>query len=416
MIPRTSQQWLQFLLVIFFLLLPWQVRYILVESIHPLTVISLYSFDILLVLVIAVWIWYWYHHNHSINWSWVLLSLSGVLVVWLSGYWATDREVALSTYLRFAGGVGLIGIMATVPLRLRWIGYCLLINGLIQTGFAWTQSLWQMVVAQKWIGVAAQLPETAGTSVLITTTGRWLRAYGTLPHPNITGGVLVLALLATAMLWSTTQRRWEKYCILVSALLITSGLLLTFSRSAILVWLLLALAGIWLLQESRTILITSVITLAALAVPFYPLWSARLDLTTYTEHYSLTERSNQFHQAMGLWKRHWPMGIGIGQYTLQFGDQADTEPIHMVPWLIAIEIGIVATALWYWLVIQTLWQTHWRVAANRQTALCLIAILILGLFDHYFWTTPSMFWLWCGLLGLHLQISKNILKSSPKSI
>lgn len=390
----------------FVLLLPWQVRYIFSEDNNPFATISFYGFDLVLLLIVGLWVWYWYHVKKPINWEWVALGLVCILVVLLSGYWATNRDLAFTAYLHFAFGIALIGISATVSLRLRLVSYCLMLNGLVQTMFAWIQSTLQQVSGHSWLGMATQLPETSGTAVIITSLGRWLRAYGTLPHPNVTGGLMVLALLATAICWSTMTKAWERRILLIITIILSSGLLLTFSRSALLVWVGFVLVGCWLWRSQRAIFLTSLLTLIILAIPFYPLWSARLDTKIYLEQYSLTERSTQFQEALSLWKRYWPMGVGIGQYTVHLGEAIHPQPVHLVPLLVAIEIGIVGTLLWYGVVIKALWQTKWHNSASRSTALWLIAILALGLFDHYFWTLPSFFYMWCLLLGLHLQLSK----------
>lgn len=401
----------------FLLVLPWQIRYIAVPSTNQYTIISLYAFDIVLAVLIVLWLIHWYHVKDDINWRFFTLGLGFVVLVFLSAYWAGDRDVALYLWLRFSVGVALIGIVATMPLRLPLVLWSLIFGGIIQTGFAWVQFFMQRVVGHAWLGMASQSPITPGTAVVVTETGRWLRSYGIMPHPNSAGGFIVLALIACCVAWTLTHRMWQRHALLAATILLSSGLLFTFSRSAFLIFGIIIALGFWLCKEQRPVLFTSLVTLIIVGAPLFTLLSARLNQHAYTEQFSFSERSSQYKEAIGFWSRYWPMGMGIGQYTLQSTNKTDPQPVHFVPLLIAIEVGIGATLLWYWLNGEVLWKTTWRKSLagkgtilhnsspTQGTAFLFFAILALGLFDHYFWTLPSMFLLWCVILGLHIHLS-----------
>ncbi|MFA6504302.1 MAG: hypothetical protein WCT54_05265, partial [Patescibacteria group bacterium] len=53
----------------------------------------------------------------------------------------------------------------------------------------------QTVVGSSLLGMSTQLPIDLGVSVVQTSAGRFLRAYGGFPHPNILGGWMAVGLL-----------------------------------------------------------------------------------------------------------------------------------------------------------------------------------------------------------------------------
>ena len=69
-----------------------------------------------------------------------------------------------------------------------------LFSGLIQGLFAIYQSYSQKIIANKYLGLAEQIPERLGASVLEIDLYRILRSYGSLPHPNILGGFLFIVI------------------------------------------------------------------------------------------------------------------------------------------------------------------------------------------------------------------------------
>ena len=115
---------------------------------------------------------------------------------------------------------------------------------LLQAGIGFVQFARQSTAFLAPLGLqwpGALTPEVRGVSVVQLADGaRWLRAYGTLPHPNMLGG-LALVLLAGPAAWFLTGRRWRW----AAGLAVAAGmalLALTFSRSA---WLgCLAAAGV----------------------------------------------------------------------------------------------------------------------------------------------------------------------------
>lgn len=333
------------------------------------------------LLLVVVWLRYWYTHPHlKPQWSSIWLGLSIVLLGILSSYFAQDQTIALYYWLQLAMGVWLVAIVATVRMNQTMVLSLLVINGLIQAVAAIIQFITQHIVASTWLGVAAQTPETSGVAVVVTATGRWLRSYALLPHPNVAAGIMVLALVALALL------PYKKIYLLGTALL-SFGIFLTFSRSALMVWCLLLIGLVCFKKISAGMILTSVLTLAVSIAIYWPLVSSRTGGEEYIEQLSINERQDQLQNFMELLPRYWPQGLGLGQFTVMYD-----QPIHNVPLLIISELGIFTAILWYGFVGRGLRLSH-------PSSHLLYAIMLLGLLDHYWWTLPGLLWLWCYVIG-----------------
>lgn len=400
-------------IVIFILLLPWQTHYELIPGINNFTTINLYGFDIILVALLVVFVFVWYQRATAFDWLPLLLGLGVIILALFSAYWAEDKSVAFYYWLHLASGFGLIAIICHSHLKLKTIGWALVTTGLLQTTVIIWQWLTQTVTATKWLGLAEQLAWESGPAVMVTATGRWLRAYGTMPHPNSAAGWLLLALLAAMWLWalkpSVRQRNWLMLC---NALL-TTGLALTFSRTAILVFGLILFAGWFLAKFNRQLIAMAAGTLLILGIGLWPLATSRLQpQLNYIEQLSVTERVSQYQEAGQLFLRYWPTGIGIGQYTIADikKDQSQRQPVHNVPLLTIIELGVFGFVCWYAFIIYILQQALTKSARAipqvRWLALALLALLAVSLFDHYLWTNFSLFYGFCLILGLVIKYTK----------
>ncbi len=390
------------------LLLPLQTRYIITPSINPFAIISIYGFDILLVLVGLVWLWHWYHSHIPVNWTAVSIGLAMLAVAGGGAFFAEEHTVALYYWLHLAAGLWLLVMVATSRLQHHTLLGILVFNGCLQTIAGIIQFITQHVVANKWLGVSSQLPELSGTSVVITTAGRWLRAYALLPHPNLTGGVIVLALVAAALL---SKKYWT---VAIAGGVLSFGLLLTFSRGAIIAWcvsLILLVVG---KQVRASYLFTTLAVLIFSIAIYWPLVSSRATpsglTTTYTEQLSITERRDQLQQFAELMQTRWPFGIGIGQYTLTATNTTTlnyAQPIHNLALMIMVEMGVLGGILWLAFFAQAIWKWKYQII-HHPAAYVLVACLVLSVFDHYLWTLPTGLYLLLWMIGwLHLPITEH---------
>ncbi|MBU1348653.1 hypothetical protein KJ781_01130, partial [Patescibacteria group bacterium] len=95
----------------------------------------------------------------------------------------------------------------------------------------WQYAL-QRVVGHPWLGIATQLPEDAGVSVIEHSVYRVLRMYGGFPHPNIFGGWAAVGYLLSLWLAATAATKSRALWWSAASASLAVALLLTYARGA----------------------------------------------------------------------------------------------------------------------------------------------------------------------------------------
>lgn len=301
--------------------------------------------------------------------------LSGLLI-WsgLSILWASDTALAGYFFIKLVLAVGVFFLVRSLSERERGIAMNVLITAaVLQSFLAIWQFLSQDTFSSTWLGMSAHHAWEAGSSVLKLDSGRFLRAYGTFPHPNMLGGFLgaVLVIMIgkisdagckmqdektnyrnplslisrplsiTPYLSSSITYHVSLITYHLSLILILLGLILTFSRTA---WLGTALGIIVLVvcayrsriseknpipTESRWNIIlrpwnyvpffrvlgvlgvSGVIFVSVLHEQIFP----RFDSTTIEKEGSINERIVSLQDAAGIIREHPLVGVGAGNFT-----------------------------------------------------------------------------------------------------
>lgn len=235
-----------------------------------------------------------------------------------------------------------------------------------------------------------------GASVVQLSDGlRILRAYGTLPHPNLLGGFALLTLLGPASYFFAGKKPNLAALLLLCLGIVLIGL--TFSRSA---WLALGFSMsilIWKskhLDRERLRLLFSALALTIL-LTLYPLRDlvfTRLGKSAAaTEQISTVGRSWLTQQSLDMILQRPLTGVGVGSFIIELADTAaegaPIEPVHNIPLLVAAELGMIGLVVFIALFVSialNIYKSkspHAVLASATLTGLCLIA-----LFDHYLWT------------------------------
>lgn len=231
----------------------------------PFQTIILYPSDIAAVVTIVLWllghvaasVTHTEHDPLRLGPLYLTLPLIGLAA--LSALSATQAilpilslEIALHLFL-----VALL-VIAVINLRPpRWavvapLALLLTIEGLLSLAQVLAQST---LLSHLLFNVDQNsTPNQPETSVVQLPNGtRWLRAYGSFPHPNILGGFLCLAIPIVAGAYMWLPRRRSAWLLLVSLALGMLALLLSFSRAAWLGVFISALwAGLFFWQKRRT--------------------------------------------------------------------------------------------------------------------------------------------------------------------
>jgi O-antigen ligase len=219
---------------------------------------------------------------------------------------------------------------------------------------------------------------------------RWLRAYGSFPHPNILGIFLAVALVLLSV--RADPSRLTRVAQLAGVI----ALSLTFSRSA---WLALSIATVaWVVTTRRWRDIPMWIgrqlrshrALAALVALGLVLSGARAtQLDAFPEANSLSQRQIYDDAAWSLIAQGRPVGAGNILIAEQRQGFAVGEPAHNVVLITLAELGPLGLIAWLAL-LATIVVSAWRRAdpAARGGAAALAVLLPLLLLDHYLWTQP----------------------------
>lgn len=341
-------------------------------------------------------------------WFFALLVIATLSTLW-SLDWRTSLYVALQTWLAF----GMYLSLRRRPGAWRPFAFgsvaALFLQAIIGIWQVVSQSTaFTMSLGLDWPG--AIKPSMSGASVVQLADGmRWLRAYGTFPHPNILGG-WTLALLASllALILLPLKRRLPALILFGAGIVL---LVLTFSRSA---WLgLVAIVAILFLRRKQLdrkslllIFATGMLCIALILIPLRQMFFIRL-LGTQVQ----TEQASNFTrfwliQRTGELIRQRPIfGVGVGTYSLALSRHVpnfyDIEPVHNVPLLVWSELGlgglIAASGLGLTVAIRSL-QVHHPLTIVFSAALA--GLFVISLFDHYLWTLASGRMLFATVLGL----------------
>jgi O-antigen ligase len=335
------------------------------------------------------------------------------LLASLSSLWSPDWRTSLWASLQLWLVFGLF--LSLQDRRKTWrafaIGGCAALLFQIWVGF-WEfgnqTTAFLTPLGLNWPGEL--LPSIQGASVVQLVHGeRWLRAYGTLPHPNLLGG-LGLVFLGVLTLLSLKSQRPPRWRLLLFALGVTL-LVLTFSRSA---WLGFAAFGLALgvlarrLDRKRLFLLALVtaVSLASAAIPLRELIFTRAgSAQVSTETFSTSARTYLAEQGLAFFREQPLTGVGMGAFILQLADRTSAgyliEPVHNVPLLVTSELGLGGALLLLGLAGTILLRSR---GADQPEAVVLTALLaglfVISLFDHYLWSLAPGRMLLGGVLGL----------------
>jgi SAM-dependent methyltransferase/O-antigen ligase len=386
-------------------------------------VIAIYATEFILFLILALVLFNigHRHYSHSLSgsgsqkhWldifeSWpMILVLSLLLVLWsgLLIIWSPAGLVALSAWVKLFEGVLFLFILLSIKYSRKKVALALVIGGVFQSILAISNFLLQEVVAIKWLGISSHLARDLTSFSVSTGSHLWLRAYGGLPHPNILGGFLVVTILSALWLYLSVNHRLHRLLIIIALVIMSTALFFSFSRSAFialllafLVWLIRASfkSGFW--KVSRPISYV-ILTLTVLTALYQPLVSARIFGVGDLEVISIEQRTDYFYQFAELAKQNWLLGTGPGNYTYILYLNSPTlngweyQPVHNIYFLILAELGIIGFVIF----ISLCGVALFRATTEKDPfgLALLIAILIIGLFDHYLWTGyvgMIIFWL-----------------------
>jgi len=419
----------EYLFYLFVFLLPWQSKLILRPSVTNFNEISLYASHLILLLVLICFFVHKIKHREraeKITYFWYFL-IGLELFILFSFFFAADQILAFYRYILFLVGLGLFyllqegfrkNVYEDCCLNKINIVYSFLASVFLQALLGIYQFLTQSSFACKYLGLAAHYPDSLGASIIETVSGRWLRAYGGLDHPNIFGGVLAVSLVIVAYLLAkkkmlnSSQEVWSSIFLFIFYFFALFALFFTFSRAA---WLALVVGLVilliqlivnkdrWMLGRYIALLFFSLVLISIVSFSYSDLITTRWHMDSRLEVKSLTERQAYLDQAKDLIKDNWLFGVGPGNYTVALMTQNkitssiwDYQPVHNVFLLLWSESGIFALLFFVLFLI-------FLIKKDRREAFSWAifgVLIILMLFDHWLWSLPFGFLFLFLFLGL----------------
>ena len=411
-----------FVLTIF--LIPWQIRWIffdqsLAGSVWEYGRVSLYAS--MLTLILAIIFFYWpastqqgeqQHKNISLK-RLFDNSRNRIFVLTIIYFWLVNLFVSIPQVSVYY--LAMIILAATLfvlgqKISPKLIYGSLLTSGVVQGFLAIWQTAQQKIFANKWLGIAEHLPEMPGTSVIEYGLNRVLRAYGSLPHPNVLGGFLVVASLAGLWWWLYIYKQakkddwsgskikkylWQLFLVVAGLLIVVIGLLLTFSRSALVALLLIIIISLFIALWKQQWLKTQVLFkfLIIIGLLFFAsqflfpgAWTARWQADQRLEVQSIAQRVSSWQQIDWQNPKQLLFGQGLGMNTyvnLEAGEPAyNSQPIHNIFLLALAEVGIIGILL-----LLNLLRLFWPRKLGDWWPAWMVTVIVLGFFDHYLWTS-----------------------------
>ncbi len=218
-----------------------------------------------------------------------------------------------------------------------------------------------------------------------------LRPYASFSHPNSLAGFYLLLYF-----FYLTKRNFENF-FLKNILLLASSLIIFFSFAKFIILVFLFLNLVYLLRNTwkkcRLCTIAKIIIIGVLSLIFF---QARGDPQDLEKRLLLTK------DALRIFLNHSVLGVGLNNYLLyqqnfpiKYLDLLN-QPVHNVFLLVLTEVGIVGTIM----ILVFLYKRIIKIVLSYPYVAS--AIILTGLFDHYWLTLQQNFLLLGVIAGLAL--------------
>ncbi len=436
--------------VIFCLLIftvPMQARVILHEWTKPFnqwTSAYLYGTDILLAVIFLFWLSRGFGTVKILNLNFINLKSA---YFWLVVFFSVSafsifnsRIVGLSFYqliklAEFIGFYFYLQYNIGKVFNFRTVLGIIIISGFFQSIIAIIQYLKQGSLGLWLLGESPLSVNTTGVAVFFADDVKYLRAYGTAPHPNILAAWLFVSIFAFYYCYLYILRRdnnhstaFVKECgfFLVYGVLIF-GLFFTFSRVIIGLWIfgvLARLLAVFSKKEFRqnkilkrkmlAIFTVSVLVSVLFAVIYWFQVSSRIHITSQEE--AVTQRIFYNKIAESTAMSNPVLGVGIGQFVTDFMSKfkhlpaVAYQPVHNIYLLIASETGFMGLGVFVLFLFFIFYNfvRHANFTELRTYSFLVFAssFIVIGLFDHFPWTSQQgglILWMVLALISMDLS-------------
>jgi len=150
------------------------------------------------------------------------------------------------------------------------------------------------------------------------------------------------------------------------------------------------------------------ILVAIILIILLPFLSERIANLSSVDIQSVTRRMDLNYAALNMMKDNPIFGVGLNNFLVALPSYTtidsyqDLQPAHNIYLLLLAEWGVVGSAMVIFLLIKLLFSTSYKIL------LPLVALLLLGLFDHYPYTIHQIQLLFAVLVGFTISLKHEI--------
>jgi O-antigen ligase len=431
--------------LVFYLLvfsIPIQSRLVLHSWTQPFsqwTSAYLYGTDILLGLLFLLWIWRT-RQLPKLDFNKITLFPG----FWLSIFFVFSALSIINSHINslswyqllklaeFTGFYFYLTVNFGKTYELKKASLVIIASGFLQALIGIAQYLKQGSLGLRLLGESPLSVTAQGIAVFIADTHRYLRAYGSTPHPNILAAWLFTAIFSFYFYYILRQSKpgsipknilHEIPWLLIYAAILFA-FLLTFSRVIIVLFgvgiviqLVLSFSRRNYRQKiseikSKVIIILSVSVAVSIlfCLLYWPQVKSRVHISAEEE--AVTQRVFYNQVAESVTASHPLTGIGLGQFVpdmmskFKYLPPGLYQPDHNIYLLIASETGLLGLAVFLLFLFFTFWRFVRRVDFSKLRSFSFLtfglSLLAMGLFDHFLLTTQQgsfIFWMTMALLA-----------------
>lgn len=349
------------------------------------------------------------------------LSIFSSKIVGLSFYHLLKLAEFIALYFYFKNSLGKV-------FEFRKTLTVIIASGVFQAVIGIIQFLKQSSLGLRLLGESPLSINGMGVAVFIADFQKHLRAYGTMPHPNVLAAWLFLAVFAlyNFYFYSRPDRGLKIHLpVLCAYAILLFGFFFTFSRVIVGLWVLgivgrLAMgffkkdfSGFFSTIKKHLVAV-SIVTLCVvifISAVYWPLVQSRLNVTVGEEAVAQRVFYNQIAASTAI--SNPLLGVGIGQFVpdmmgnFKYLPVGLYQPVHNIYLLIASEIGFVGLALFllflFFVFFNFIKRTRIQKPYQLSFLILVFSFLLMGLFDHFIWTLQQgslVFWMSLALINV----------------
>ncbi len=424
----------QFFFYLFFAFLPFQIDALVLSAeiffsgfFNPYLTHFIYLSDVFLILSLSLFAFssmlrdgFWKKFSFG-NKKFHLFVLSLLGAMFLGTWVGADFLNSLLYFLRFLEFYLVFLLLSNKVVDIKKLLTMVVFMMTFLAAIGIFQFLLQESLGLRFFGEPLVSSRELGVAKIDVLGESYLRAYSVFSHPNLFAGYLVFSLIFSFYLFRFMPRAMA-FCLLVSLL----ALVLTFSRSAFLALFVAALFYFSFYgskQLLKVILLTFLLVLLALL--FLNVETLLVERFFFLSSDALSERLKYVDIALNMIGENiW--GVGFGNFTLVMQqyylfklDPWLFQPVHNIYLLAFAELGILGGIILLFLFLYSalLLLRKVKIVKRERDFVAmvfslLIAVLIIGFFDHYLLTLyqgQALMWFCLGLIFLIVSQEKKFL-------